>query len=128
MKPEARIVDVVSAAMRSRRDELGLRNADIGRDCAVDPSQVSRILSGNFRTLSHNVMQICTILGVEIASEPIDVPEPDANQRAAEDGSRARLQAEILKIWDRTPADAERLVAFLKQLATLRSAGVGRRL
>ena len=92
--------------------ESPLSRAEIGEFCCVHASQVSRICRGDFKTVSHNVVQVCKVLGVE--TETVKVKEPGQGQLAQ------RLASSLLGIWVRTPADAERLVRFLNNLADLR--------
>ena len=87
-------------------------NSEIGIKACVHSSQVSRICRGDFRTVSHNLVQVCKVLGVDV--ETVRMEEP------AQEPLARRLANSLLDIWDRTPADAERLVRFLNDLAELR--------
>jgi hypothetical protein len=78
----------------------------------VHASQVSRICRGQFRTLSHNVVQVCRALGLE--------GEALGSRPPADEILAGRLKAGVLELWDQTPEDAERLIRLLRQLADLR--------
>ena len=93
----------------------GLSYTNIGTLARVDVSQVSRICRGQFKTLSQNVMQICKVLGVEVDTFEIELPCKNVLPSVLEDG--------VLEVWDRTAADAERIVRFLHELAALRRTG-----
>ena len=64
MKPTDKQLEDIKTRIAMARRESALSDAEIGRMSDVHPSQVSRICGGSFRTISNNVMQICTILGV----------------------------------------------------------------
>ena len=91
----------------------GLNYSEIGDLCDVHPSQVSRICRGDFKTLSHNVMQICGALGVDA---------PGSAQSQGADPTAHKLTESVFAMWDRTPADAERIVRLLDRLREFRSA------
>ena len=90
-----------------------LSYAEIARTSRVHTSQVSRICRGQFKTLSHNVLQICKVIGLE--TEVVKSAEVTKNQHAR------KLTQSILGVWDQTPADAKRIERFLRDLAQLRS-------
>lgn len=98
-----------------RLEASGLNYSEIGLIARVHPSQVSRICRGEFKTLSHNVVQVCKALGVEIGA--IMIVEP------ADDALAQSLKRSVLEVWDQTPTDAKRLVRFLHDLAELRRTG-----
>ena len=122
MKPDRDAVAQLAAAMRLKRDALDLSISKLGLLSGVDASQVSRVLSGRFRTLSSNVVQICKAL--ELDAEGDHRSQSSASEP---DGPEQRLLRRLSDVWDKTPADADRLSTFLEQLAVLRrTAGVGR--
>lgn len=125
MKPRLEQIDALGSVLRERREVLGLSVTEIGRSSGVHASQVGRILAGQFRTISNNVVQICTVLGVSpasAASSDSTCGKKPRNRCASSptDEAAERLQRQILVVWDRTPDDAERLTTFLRQLAGLR--------
>lgn len=100
------------AEMTRRRADLALTYADIARSTGIDPSQVNRICRGQFKTLSANVVQICTYLGISEPHRPLTSVDIDQHRR--------QLEAGVLEMWDRTPQDAERILRLLRQLTELR--------
>jgi transcriptional regulator with XRE-family HTH domain len=123
MKAGPEAIGRLGAAMRARREALGKPVAEVARAAGVHASQVSRILGGQFSTLSHSVVRICMVLGVD----PATALEADLPADPEPDGSARRLQQRLLAAWDRTPADADRLSRFLDQLAELRRTASGMR-
>ena len=93
--------------------DSGLSYAEIARISKVHSSQVSRICRGEFCTMSHNVVQVCTVLGVDLGSIRVE--------SAKLDPFGALIADTALEVWDKTPEDAERLIRFLRDLAHLRS-------
>lgn len=108
-----------------RRDLIGritdarsaskLTDADLGRAAGVHPSQVGRICRGEFRTVSSNVVQICTALGLAVRT--VELP------KAAGDAAWSRLEASVLRAWDRTPQGADKLARIMEAVADIRRAG-----
>ena len=92
--------------------EMDTTYSDIASATTVHPSQVSRICRGQFRTISHSVVQICNFLGID----GYDVPELGKTN----DLHQNRLKRAVLAIWDHTPEDANRIVRLLRQIAALR--------
>lgn len=103
------LVDQMKAARRAR----GLSNAEIGKLAAVHPSQVGRICSGDVRTITGNVVQVCKVLGLSV--ETVDRPAEKDDQ------SWARLEASVRTLWDRTPEGAEKIIRMLDTIALLKS-------
>lgn len=101
----------------AKHAECGLSYSEIGRISQVHTSQVSRICRGKFSTLSHNVVQVCKALGLPMETAAVTARGEDAYAR--------ELTSKVLALWDRTPADAERLSRLLGQLAELRSVNRG---
>jgi hypothetical protein len=100
------------------RTEIALRTAEsslnysqIAAKSGVHASHVSRICRGEFKTLSQNVVRVCSTLGFSIAGF-IDAERADP--------AAARLISGVMAVWKGTEADAERIVAFLDQLGELR--------
>jgi hypothetical protein len=116
MKLDSASSEKLKAHLRERADKSGLNYSEIARIAEVHPSQASRICRGEFRTLSHNVVQVCKALQI-----PIETVELDKS--AADDRIVRRLQQSVLDVWDHTPVDGERVINFLRLLAALRRAG-----
>lgn len=92
---------------------MGLSQAEIGRRAGVDPAQVSRICAGRFRTISHNVMQICIVLGLEVT--------PGAAPGGSDDGW-ALVQSSMRRLWNETPEGARAIARLLDAVVDLRNA------
>ena len=101
----------IAAAIKQKKESRALLVAHIARKTGIDPSQVSRICNGEFRTLSNHVVQICTYLGVD-PNRPLGVEVSSSN--LAE-----QLKAAIIELWDGTPSGAEALLRLLNQLDAL---------
>lgn len=97
--------------LEARRIELGYRHEQIAKELAISQSQVSRACAGKFQTVSQTIMQICMFLDVEVVL-------PGLSSRHEE-----RLTAKILKLWDRTPEGADRLLRLLDALDEVAAAG-----
>lgn len=91
----------------------GLSYAEISRLSHVHSSQVSRICKGEFKTISHNVVQICITLGLELASIRTPATKVDA--------SWSKLEASVRRIWDNTPEGANKIARMLDTIGQLRS-------
>lgn len=93
-----------------RRIEQGYRHVDIAKRLGVSQSQVSRACAGKFQSLSQSIMQICKFLDVEVCLPGL----------AAE--HEERLTAGILRLWDKTPEGADRLLRLLEALDEVKRA------
>ncbi len=94
------------------KKEKGLSNAALALLAGVDASQVSRICSGSFATVSANVVQICKALELRVESVHVASEATEAGW--------AKMEASLKSLWDRTPADAERISTLLRNVARLR--------
>lgn len=100
--------------IKTASGETLLSISEISGLSRVDPGQASRILSGKFKTVSWNVLQICTVLGVDPhGNEAADAISTEAGV------AWAKLQASIRRAWDRTPQGAERLVRVIEAVAEI---------
>ncbi len=114
MKPSSKQLNAVRSRITEAYKQKGLSNAEIGRIAHVHPSQVGRICGGNFKTFSHNVMQICKALSVHVPRlEP---------QSGGVDPAWAQAQISMRRIWDETPEGALTIARMLNAVAELRSA------
>ena len=113
MKLSDKQLGLIRARIAKAHAEKGISNAAIGRISGVHPSQVSRICSGRFKTLSYNVVQICKTLNVDLP-----MAEP---RRERSDPSWAQVQSSIRKIWDETPQGAKAIAQMLEAILDLRS-------
>jgi hypothetical protein len=80
--------------------------------CGVDQSQISRVLAGDFKGLSHNTMQICMSLGIDPLRFVVPSREDEMIKR--------RIADSALAVWDGTPEGAELLVSILAGMAAMR--------
>lgn len=113
MKPMRKQLDDLKADIVKARGERGLSNAEIGRISDVHPSQVGRICNGKFKTFSHNVVQVCKVLGVSV---------PRLEPRAkGEDPEWAQAVASMRKLWDETPEGAKTITRMLDAIAELQA-------
>lgn len=112
MKATPEALASVKAKLASAYERAELTQAEIARLSKVDPSQVSRICRGQFRTLSPNVVQICNVLEVDagLSSELMVAPT----------GSWTRMLASLRDLWDETPEGAESIMRMLDAVAALR--------
>ena len=118
MKPSREEREKLAELIRQKRQKLAISNAELAAIARVDPSQTSRIVDGKFRTLSGNVLRICSALGVD--PHRLDDQQPTSKQvrrRAA----WARLEASLRRAWDETPQGADRLVAVIDAVAKVAS-------
>ncbi len=98
--------------------EKRLSQADIARISRVHPSQVARICSGQFKTISHNVLQICKAVGVGVGSREQDADEVAPEWTAAKSSMR--------RLWDETPEGALAIAKLLNAIADLHAARPGK--
>ena len=113
MKPTRLDIEKLAGRLRSARKRQRLTDTEIGRLAGVHPSQVGRICAGEFRTLSHNVVQVCRILGIDLATV--------AKARDKRDAAWAKLEASVRRLWDKSPEGASKLARLLETIAELRS-------
>jgi hypothetical protein len=117
MKPNQEEREKLARLIRRRRAKTSLSNAELAAIASVDPGQTSRILDGQFRTVSGNVLRICNVLGIDPHGEDDDdATLKEAKQHAA----WAKLEASVRRAWDQTPQGAERLVAVIDAVARVK--------
>jgi len=102
---------VLKRNIADARRKCAMRNAEIGRVANVDASQVSRVLRGDFRTISSNVVQICKVLGLEL--------ETLAASADGQDIAGSRLHAGVRRLYEKNPQIADRLATVLETIADL---------
>lgn len=101
--------DLIAEACASRAVSF----AEISRLTGIDPSQVSRICRGEFKTFSPSVMQICTFLGVSLDRRETEGGDTDV--------AWERVQSSMRRIWDETPEGAMAIIRMLDAIAELRA-------
>lgn len=89
----------------------GLTYAGLGAVANVHPSQVSRICRGEFRTLSHNVVQVCAGLGLQTNTDPAALKSTVLEKQ---------LEQRLHKIWKQKPILGRRLLRLLGSIETLK--------
>lgn len=114
MKPTSKQLSDLRRRISSRYAKCRLSNADIGRLAAVHPSQVGRICSGDFKTISNNVVQICRVLKVKV---------PKISEESGMDNEWAQANASLRRIWDQTPEGAVIIRRVLDAIADLHVPG-----
>ena len=94
-----------------RLKERGWSISDLARISGVHQSQISRILSGNFKTFGSNFMQICMKL---------DIDPTRYHLRTRADRDREAIANSAIGIWDGSSRDRAALVTLLNQIAKMR--------
>ena len=114
MKPTSKQIDALHGRISRAFAKDGRSLADLGRQAGVHPSQVGRIVAGEFKTYSANVVQICTVLGVKVPRL-----SPDATMEVEWD----RAHASMRRIWNETPEGAVVIRRMLDAIADLQAVG-----
>lgn len=110
MKLSREDIEEVRKRLRSAVRKQQLTVTEIGRLAGVHPSQVGRICRGEFRTMSHNVMEVCRVLGLEpMAARPA----------TAMDAAWAQLERDLQKLWKDSPDRARQMAKLLDAMARL---------
>ena len=110
MKLSRADIEEVRRQLHSAVKNQHLTVAEIGRVAGVHPSQVGRICRGEFRTMSHNVVQVCRALGLD----------PMAARRATEmDAAWAQLERDLTKLWEDSPDRAREMARLLDAMTRL---------
>jgi transcriptional regulator with XRE-family HTH domain len=86
-----------------------LTAAQIGRIAGVHPSQVGRICRGEFRTMSHNVVEVCRALGLD----------PSAPKPTARDAAWAQVERNLRELWEEDPDRARRMARLMEAMTKL---------
>ncbi len=110
MKLSRADIEETRRQLRSAVKNQQLTVAEIGRLAGVHPSQVGRICRGEFRTMSHNVVEVCRVLGLDaVAARP--ATEMDA--------AWAQLQRDLMKLWEDDPDRAMKMARLLDAMTKL---------
>lgn len=113
MKPTIKQLDDLKGKIGAARDAKGLSYAELGRISLVHPSQVGRICEGQFKTFSHNVVQVCKALDVKVPRL-----QPKLEPKIAPEWAQA--MSSMRKIWDDTPEGAQVISRMLDAIADLK--------
>jgi transcriptional regulator with XRE-family HTH domain len=87
-----------------------LTAAEVGRLAGVHPSQVGRICRGEFRTMSHNVVEVCRVLGLDPRA-----PRPASKSDAA----WAQVERNLRELWEESPDRARRMAKLMEAMTKL---------
>ncbi|WP_298463991.1 hypothetical protein [uncultured Erythrobacter sp.] len=112
MKATAEQLATLQEQIAAARSQTALSDTEIGSISGVHPSQVGRIVRGEFKTISFNVVQVCKALGIAVESAPRNLSE--------ESDAWLRLEASLRGLWDKTPEGADKIVKVLDTISTLR--------
>ena len=110
MKLSRAEIDDVRVRLHSALEKQRLTVTEVGRLARVHPSQVGRICRGEFRTLSHNVMQVCRVLGLDPAS---------TKTATKQDAAWALLERDLRELWDASPERARQLAKAMDAMTKL---------
>lgn len=127
MKPTREEREILLQKLREGIARSGISQADLAIASGVDPSQVSRILAGEFVTFASAVVRICKVLGV-VADAAAPTPKAAAARSAARQASWSKVERAVRRLWDETPDGAERLVRVLDAIAAVRERSAASRL
>jgi len=103
-------IDDLRERLRLALEKQRLTVTEVGRLARVHPSQVGRICRGEFRTLSHNVMQVCRVLGLDPAT---------AKPASKSDAAWALLERDLRELWEESPDRAKQLTRLMDAMARL---------
>jgi predicted transcriptional regulator len=92
-------------------EQRGLNISALAAHTGVHQSQISRIIAGDFKTFSSNIIKICMTLEIEPRNYYEDT-------RVDED--RRQIANSAIAIWDGTRQDAGVVVSLLREIAKLR--------
>ena len=116
MKPTNKQLCELQKRISSKYAMSKLSKADLGRLASVHPSQVGRICTGDFKTISNNVVQVCRVLKVKV---------PKVDEEIEIDTEWAKANASLRRIWDHTPEGAAIIRRILDAIADLRAPEAG---
>jgi len=111
MKPTSKHLSELQKRISRKFAESELSKADLGRLANVHPSQAGRICTGDFKTISNNVAQVCRVLQVKV---------PKIDEEIGVDTEWAKANASLRRIWDHTPEGAAIIRRVLDAIADLR--------
>ena len=118
MKMTSENKKIFVADLQRYMGQRGWNVSKLAKNTGIHQSQVSRIVAGDFKTLSSNVIKIC----MEFDMKPDNY---QTGTRAEED--RRHVANSAISIWDGTRRDAEILISLLRGIGKLRKITTGRR-
>lgn len=101
----------LESELKEARENLRYSNAEIASLSGVDPSQVSRICNGHFKTMSNNVVQVCKALGLKV--------EDVAREPRPQDPQEIRLHQSVHRLVSNRPDLAGSIAKVLDGLGEL---------
>lgn len=119
MKPTPEERKILLDKMRAALAAGAVAQADVARVSGVDPSQVSRILAGEFVTFGSAVVRICNALGVTPDAKNGKTAPGTAKPETARQAAWSKVERAVRGLWDETPDGAERLVRVLDAIAAV---------
>lgn len=90
--------------------EKGLTRSYLGKISGVHASQASRICRGDFKTISHNVVQVCMALGLKVTVVEEGSP-PDSDW--------SKIQASARRLWEKSDKNADQISKLLEAIGDL---------
>ena len=111
MKATAIEINALRRQIAGARAVIALTDTEIGELADVHPSQVGRICRGEFKTISHNVVQTCKALGLEMDSAALDVSDQSVAWK--------KLESSLRSLWDNTPDGADKIARVLDTIGAL---------
>lgn len=88
----------------------GVSRSNLGGMSGVHASQVSRICRGEFKTISHNVVQVCKALGLKVSIVEGSIT-PDAEW--------SKVQASARRLWEKSDKNADQISKLLEAIGDL---------
>lgn len=101
-------IDLIIAALHDRVAKRELTQLELAEHSGVSQSQISRILSGQYRRESVNVQRLC-----EYARTALDIPVQPSSV------ALGVLNSAIDETWDGTDEHAEALALVIRSLSAL---------
>ncbi len=119
MKPTPEERKILLDKLRVALAAGAVAQADLARLAAVDPSQVSRILAGEFVTFGSAVVRICNALGVTPDATSGKAASGTSRPATARQVAWSKVERAVKGLWDETPDGADRLVRVLDAIAAV---------
>lgn len=91
----------------------GSDRVELANRAKVDPSKVSRILTGDYGLLSKGIRRVCIAAGLS----------PAAYEKALDPSESRELMTALGKVWDGSPSHATALAAVIRSLRHLKPEG-----
>jgi transcriptional regulator with XRE-family HTH domain len=110
MKLSRAEIDDLRSHLRFALKKQRLTAAEIGRLAGVHPSQVGRVCRGEFRTMSHNVVEICRVLGLDPGG---------ARPASKSDAAWAQVERNLRELWEESPDRARRMARLMEAMTRL---------